>query len=177
MGQLYKNNHVSFRKADKQDAKNLLALKNDSHASRHSVTLANLTSQEKWIESISHETHCPRNVLLIASFEDDTNHIYDFGVFKLFNIDWQSRRAEAGWDIFEEFRGKGKGKKLVEAGVDFAFNIMNLRRLDAQILVTNEKSLKCAKHAGFQVEGCQKEAIFKNNQYIDSLMLGILRKE
>ena len=171
---MYKHtNNVSFRKADIKDAGNLLILKNDSHYSRHTITFANLSTQEKWIESISQETHCPRNLVLIAS--NETN--MEFGIFKLFNIDWQSRSAEAGWDIFEQFRGKHQGKKLVEAGVAFAFNIMNLRRLDAQILITNERSLKCAQSAGFNIEGCQKKAIFKNYQYIDNLMLGIIKEE
>jgi len=170
---MYKHtNNVSFRKADIKDAGNLLILKNDSHYSRHTITFANLSTQEKWIESISQETHCPRNLVLIASIEDA-----EFGIFKLFNIDWQSRRAEAGWDIFEQFRGQHKGKKLTKAGVDFAFNIINLRRLDAEILANNERSLKCAISAGFEVEGCQKKAIFKNNIYIDNLMLGIIKEE
>jgi RimJ/RimL family protein N-acetyltransferase len=113
----------------------------------------------------------------MACYEDSYKQDLEFGIFKLFNIDWQSRKAEAGWDIFEQFRGQGQGKKLVEAGVAFAFDIMNLRRLDAQILVTNEASLKCANHAGFKIEGCQKKSIFKNNQYIDNLILGIIKEE
>jgi RimJ/RimL family protein N-acetyltransferase len=163
-------NNISFRKADKQDAAKLLELKNESHFGTHTVTLANMTSQEKWLEAISEETHCPRNLVLIAS----TTREFDCGIFKLLNIDWQSRRAEAGWDIFHECRGKGLGKRLVKAGVDFAFEILNLRRLDAQILATNEKSLKCAQAAGFEVEGTQRSAIFKKDRYVDNLLLGVL---
>lgn len=167
---LYTSNNISLRKADIKDAEALLILRNEGHYSRHSITLGNITTQEKWIEAISSETHCPRHLLLMASIE---NH--DFGLFKLFNIDWQSRKAEVGWDVFIEFRGKGKGKALVKVGVEFAFNILNLRRLDAQILKTNEISLKCAKHAGFEIEGCQKRAIYKNNDYIDNFILGLVK--
>lgn len=168
-------NGVSFRKVDKHDASLLLDLKNESWFGTHTVTLANYISQEKWIESISCETHCPRNLVLVAGceFANTPNH-YDFGIFKLLNIDWQNRKAEAGWDVFKEYRGKGKGKKLVKVGVDFAFNVLNLHRLDAQILITNETSLKCAIATGFQIDGRQNEAIFKNGKYIDNLILGIL---
>lgn len=177
MNYLYNHsNGISFRKADKCDARTLLLLKNESHFGTHTVTLANMTSQEKWLESISYEIHCPRNLVLVAGC-DDTPSYCEVGIFKLLNIDWQSRRTEVGWDIFAEYRGKGYGKKLVKAGVDFAFNLLNLHRLDAQILITNEISLKCAKAAGFQIDGRQNKAIFKNGKYIDNFILGILNIE
>lgn len=164
-------NAMALRKADKCDASKLLDLKNESHFGTHTVTFANLTSQEKWIESISCETHCPRNLVLIANVQLNTSD-YDCGVFKILNIDWQNRRAETGWDIYLDFRKKGYGKKLVEAGVAFCFKMLNLHRLDAQILCTNEASIKCAKHAGFIQEGLQKKAIFKNGEYIDNIIFG-----
>lgn len=164
-------NGVGFRKAEKTDAKSLLDLKNESWFGTHTVTLANLASQEKWLESISYETHCPRNLVLMAS-----NGPITFGIFKILNVDWQSRKAEVGWDIFKCNRGKGLGKKLVKAGVDFAFEVLNLRRLDAQILVTNQRSLACAQASGFEIEGTQRRAIFKKNEYIDNLLLGLLRQ-
>lgn len=164
-------NTIAFRKADKFDAAKLLDLKNESHFGTHTVTFANLISQEKWIESISCETHCPRNLVLIANVQILNN--YDCGIFKILNIDWQNRKAEAGWDVYKDFRGNGYGKKLVKAGVDFAFEIMNLHRLDAQILVTNQASLKCARQAGFIQEGLQKKAIIKNGEYIDNVLLGV----
>ena len=168
-------NGISFRKADKQDAGILLSLKNESHFGTHTVTFANMTSQEKWLESISYETHCPKNLVLIATITHDMNNS-NCGIFKLLNIDWQSRKAEAGWDIFSHFRGQGFGKKLVFAGVAFAFQVMNLRRLDAQILTTNKASLKCAENAGFKLEGKQKQAIYKYGKYIDNLIYGILKE-
>lgn len=166
---------MAFRKADKCDAAELLDLKNESHFGTHTVTYANLSSQEKWLESISCETHCPRNLVLIANVQVLTSG-HDCGIFKILNIDWQNRRAEVGWDIYKDFRGRGYGKKLVKAGVDFAFNVLNLHRLDAQILITNEISLKCAKAAGFQINGRQDKAIFKNGKYIDNLILGVLNE-
>jgi RimJ/RimL family protein N-acetyltransferase len=168
-------NTVAFRKADKCDARKLLDLKNESHFGTHAITFANLTSQEKWLESISHETQFPKTLILIANVALNTSS-YDCGVFKFFNIDWQNRKADVGWDIFHEWRGKGYGKKLVIAGVAFAFNLMNLHRLDAQILVTNEASLKCAEAAGFIIEGRQRQVVFKNGQYVDNLILGVLNE-
>jgi RimJ/RimL family protein N-acetyltransferase len=167
---------IAFRKADRCDIKDLLELKNESWFGTHTVTFANTISQEKWLEKISLETHCPRDLVLIANCT--TEHtVFDggmnIGVFKILNIDWQNRKAEVGWDIYKEYRGKGFGKEIVKTGIDYAFKMLNLRRLDAQILCTNEASIKCAKHAGFALEGVQKQAIFKNGEYIDNLLFGV----
>jgi len=170
---LYKYEDIEFRKADRQDLKDLLELKNESWFGTHTVTLANSISQEKWLESISTETHSPKNLMLIAEITNDGRK-QQIGVFKIFHINWQSRRAEAGWDIYHHFRGKGYGKKIVKAGVDFCFKMLNLRRLDAQILANNEASQKCAAEAGFEREGIQKQAIFKLGKYVDNHLYGLL---
>lgn len=169
MSSLYYHDSIHFRRADKSDIQDLLNLKNESWETTHTVTLANYVTQERWIECISGETHCPRYLVLIAS--SGKNNI---GVFKLSDIDWQNRKADAGWDVYKEFRGKGLGKKLVTAGVHFAREVLSLHRLNAQILKNNIASLKCALNAGFIQEGLQKEAILKSGEYIDNLLLGIL---
>jgi len=118
---LYKYEDIEFRKADRQDLKDLLELKNESWFGTHTVTLANSISQEKWLESISTETHSPKDLMLIAEIIKTTTDDYkpeqykqQIGVFKILHIDWQNRRAEAGWDIYHHFRGKGYGKKIVK---------------------------------------------------------------
>ena len=167
---------ITFRKADRQDIKDLLELKNESWFGTHTVTFANTISQEKWLEKISLETHCPRDLVLIANCTTE-NTVFDggmnIGVFKILNIDWQNRKAEAGWDVYKQYRNKGYGKKLVKDGTEYAFRMLHLRRLDTQILCTNEASIKCAKHAGFTLEGVQKQAILKNGEYIDNLLFGV----
>jgi RimJ/RimL family protein N-acetyltransferase len=163
---------ITFRRLDRQDLPDLLELKRESWFGTHTVTLSNTHNQEKWFEEISKDTHCPRNLLLVAVINDRAR-----GIFKILNIDWQSRRAEAGWDIYKAHRRLGYGKEMVKAGVDYCFNVINLRRLDAQILENNEASLKCAKKAGFLCEGLQKKAIFKNGKYLDNYLFGLLREE
>lgn len=170
---LYKYEDIEFRKADRQDLNDLLELKNESWFGTHTITLANSISQEKWLESISIETHSPKNLTLIAEITNDGQK-QQIGVFKILHIDWQSRRADTGWDIYRHFRGKGYGKKIVAAGVYFCFDVLNLRRLTAEILANNEMSQKCAIYAGFDREGTQKEVVFKKNTYIDNFLYGIL---
>lgn len=173
---LYCHENVHFRRVDKQDIQALLDLKNESWFGTHTITLANSITQEKWLEKISEDTHCPRNLVLVGHLMV-AKAANDFGIFKILNIDWQNRKAEVGWDVYKSHRRKGLGKQLVKAGVSFCFNILNLRRLDAQILQDNEASIICAKHAGFALEGVQKKAIFKNGDYVDNVLFGVLNAQ
>jgi len=179
MSYLYASqNGIRFRKIEEEDLQFLLEIKNESWFGTHRTTIVNLTNQKKWFKSLCQEdVNCPKNLVLIAEGVADPTYegFYPIGTFKIINIDWQNRRGEAGWDVHCTWRQKGWGKKIVKAGVDFCFELLNLRILDAQILITNKASQKCAAAAGFEQEGKQKRAIFKNKEYVDNLLYGILR--
>lgn len=162
---------ISFKKVNESHLYDLLCLKEESWFGTHRITFSNIENQKTWFQSLCKEdVHAPKNLVLMAY--DEENNIV--GVVKILNIDWQNRRAELGWDIFKEFRGRGNGKKIVAAGVACCFEMLNLRRLQADILVTNTASQKCAEAAGFIQEGYQKEVVFRNGKYVDNLIYGIL---
>jgi len=169
-------NKIKFRKIEEYDLATLLQLKNESWFGTHTITIANTTNQINWFKSLCNEDiSCPKNLVLIAMTKvNEVDTDCPIGIFKILQIDWQSRRAEAGWDIYKNYRGFGYGKKLVKAGISFSFEILNLRRLSAQILETNKASQKCAEAAGFEIEGRQRQMIHKKGKYIDNLIYGIL---
>lgn len=172
---LYKHdNDIKFRKLDKSDLRDLLDLKSGSWYGTHRIALLNIQDQERWFERISDHPHTPNHLILVAVIEDETGHDKPCGIFKLLNIDWQNRRAEAGWDIYTSQRGKGLGKKLVKAGVHFAKEVLSLHRLSAEILVCNFASRQCAVKAGFVKEGHQKSVILRNGTYIDNEIYGLV---
>lgn len=99
------------------------------------------------------------------------------GDFRVMNIDPISRCADVAWDVFSRFRGLGIGYQLVKEGAALCWEKLNLRRLNTEILATNEASSKCAESAGFIKEGVKKEAVFKVNRYIDSTCYGLINSE
>jgi len=162
---------VSFRKLERADLPRLLSLKLESFETTHHVTIANMEDQERWFNSLDHHVHTPRSLALIGSSEEAS----DFGLIKVTGIDWVSRSADLAWDVFKEHRGKGLGKPLVTAGVRYCFDILNLRRLTAEVLENNPASTKCALAAGFVQEGVKRAAVFKGNVYLNSVVYGVLR--
>lgn len=164
---------LSLRKIERRDLPLLQSLKNESWFATHTLAIVNDEDQERWFNSLDTNTGNPKNLILIAEYDQ-----YRIGVFKIRHIEWINRTADVAWDIFEHFRGKGHGKALVKAGVEFCFSMLNLRRLDAEILKTNKASQKCAELAGFEYEGCKRKAVHCRkavNCYVDSLIYGCLR--
>lgn len=167
---MFQYNEYRLRKVSEDDLKQLLDLKNESWFDTHQVSILNREDQDRWFKSLDSHPHSPRNLVLIFEYKDHQN----IGVFKFSNIDWVNRTADVAWDIFSAFRRQGHGKSLVKAGCAFGFQILNLRRLNAEILETNIPSMKCAQEAGFIREGTKREAVHKMGKYIDSHMFGLL---
>lgn len=171
--------NVTLQKLEKIHLMQLLDLKGESWFGTHSVSFVNYESQEVWFNSLNKEdVICPRNLVLVASTEDPVTKIDGaFGVFKITNIHWVNRTADVAWDVFALARGKKLGKPLVRAGVAFCFEILNLRRLNAEILRPNVVSQKCAAAAGFVWEGQKREAVARQDRLFDSDVYGILERE
>lgn len=170
---MFHHDNLILRKLERKHLGRLQDLKNESWFGTHQVSIVNSEDQENWFDSLNSAVNCPKNLVLIAEIFTEISS-YEFGIVKLLHIDWYNRRAEMGWDVFEDCRSKGYGKKLVQAGVAFAKDVLQLHRLRAEILDTNVASQKCAEHAGFIKEGTEREAILKKGSYVDSHIYGIL---
>lgn len=170
---MFEYNDIKFRKLRREDLDSLRQLKEESWFGTHTVTFVNNEDQNRWFDSLDSNVGNPKNLMLFA-----TNGGFHIGIYKISSIEWVNRTADVAWDVFEGQRGKGFGKKLVAAGVQFCFQMLNLRRLNAEILETNIASQKCAKAAGFVQEGVKREAVHSRkaeDRYVDSFVYGCLR--
>ncbi len=105
--------------------------------------------------------------------EASDRHVGNVG---LHAIDWVHRSAVLGIVIGEkEFLGRGWGAQAWAAITRYAFETINLNKVCASVIEGNERSVKCALAAGFEIEGTQKQQIYKNGDYRDLVWLGITR--
>lgn len=88
------------------------------------------------------------------------------------------RRRHAGVlgiSVHEEWQGKGVGKELMRAIIDFADNWLNLTRLELEVYADNEAAIHLYERFGFEHEGTMRQHAFRDGQYVDSKMMGRLR--
>ena len=99
------------------------------------------------------------------------------GTCTLFHIDLVHRRAEIGYALGHRFWGKGLARDGVGTAIAFAFEALNLHRIEADVDPRNARSLKLLEGLGFQKEGCLRERYIVNGEIQDALFLGLLRPD
>lgn len=87
-----------------------------------------------------------------------------------------ARHASLGYWIDQDYQGQGY---MLEAGkliVAYAFDILNLRRLNAGCLPDNERSVKLLLRLGFEEEGYAKKYLQINGKWQDHRLFGLVNE-
>jgi ribosomal-protein-alanine N-acetyltransferase len=163
-------NGLSLIKVSKKDLSLLKDLKNESWFGTHNIYFVNDTDQENWFNNLN-----PSKQLVLIAVNTQTQE--QVGLFKIDNIDWINRKCSEGHDTFKNQRGKGYGKLILEAGIDFVFEVLNMNRVEAEVLENNIASQKCCSYIEYPQEGRRKKAIHKCGEYLDSIIYGFLRED
>ena len=102
----------------------------------------------------------------------------ELGDLQLQDRDQRSRVAGVGIGIYDrEYLGKGYGREALGLLVDWAFRIQNYTRLWLSVWATNERAIRCYRAIGFVEEGRLRRQIFVDGQYVDVVLMGLLREE
>ncbi len=85
--------------------------------------------------------------------------------------------AELGYWVGPDHQGQGLGTRAVQRLLAFAFVGLELRRVQASVLSTNQPSLRLLSRLGFVKEGCRRSACARNGQLCDLELWGLLASE
>ncbi|EGU61515.1 GCN5-related N-acetyltransferase [Vibrio nigripulchritudo ATCC 27043] len=99
------------------------------------------------------------------------------GKIMLFNLEQESRRAEIGFGISRNFWGKGVVFEAASAVVEYAFNSLELRRIEAEIDPLNVASGNALERLGFVKEGLIRQRWEIGGVISDSALFGLLAGE
>jgi RimJ/RimL family protein N-acetyltransferase len=132
-------------------------------------------AEEEWLENLNNREDSIHLSILIPNENGSETLIGNCGIHK---IDWKNRVAEVGIVIGEkEYQNKGYGTEAMEILLDYAFNTVNLNRIELYTYTFNERALKSYKKVGFIEEGRKREFFYSKGKYHDSILMGILAKE
>lgn len=116
------------------------------------------------------------NVITFAIVDKKTGKF--IGQVGLSEINWKTRMATTGSVIyFSKYWGKGYGADAKMLLLDFAFNRLNLHRINSSVIAFNERSAGCLKKCGYKEEGRRRQYHFRNGRYYDQIIFGILQSE
>ena len=179
---------IRFRKVTKYDLPRLLELKQESWWGTHKALMINPEDQERWYNSLGNN-----ELVLIAEhltvrevdtgagkfYAKEKKEVYvSCGVAVYSNIDWINRSLSISGSIYKDFRKPEITKPAFAGGLDYAFEMMNMRRVEAEVLDYNIPAQDLEiEFLKFKVEGRKRAAVYKSGRYYDSIMLGLLRGE
>ncbi len=96
----------------------------------------------------------------------DSKHPYSngfAGVISLHTIDIPNHRAEIGYWMAKEARGKGIGTRAASMITEFGLMTMGFNRIDGIVDVRNEASKKLLLNASYEYEGIMKKYVTRRD--------------
>jgi [ribosomal protein S5]-alanine N-acetyltransferase len=105
----------------------------------------------------------------------DTNKL--IGTVTLFNLSRSNGRAEIGYAMGSAHWGKGYMNEALTALILHAFDVMDFRRLEADVDPRNNSSIKTLERLGFQREGFLRERWHVGGELQDAFFYGLLKRE
>ncbi len=126
-----------------------------------------------WYDNYMHSRgNSVRCVIVPQDHEEDV-----LGLISLMDINYINRSAELHIMIGDrENRGRGIGIFAVRAMVDHAFDNLNLRRIERDVLENNLPVIRLYEKTGFVREGIKRQSDNKNGAYISMIMMALIRE-
>lgn len=134
----------------------------------------NYESEKEWFETMSRNKD--NHLIVFSVCEKKENRL--IGYVKLFNINWIHRYCYFGIVLGEESsRGKGYGKETLQLITQYAFEILNLRKITLEVININNAAINLYKKFGFVEEGVLKEQFFFDNEWHDVIIMSLFKEK
>lgn len=128
--------------------------------------------EQKWVNDVIHNN---KDVRLAVCDKETDKYI---GNVYLTDIDYVNRTAVSHVLIGDhDYWGRGMATDAYVLLLDYAFNELNLNRIEALVLETNIGSLKLHKKCGYTEEGIKRSSVFKNGKYQNQIIMALLKDE
>lgn len=98
------------------------------------------------------------------------------GLMGFYRTQPENFRTEIGYMITPEHNGKGYVTEAVKTLLDFAFNTLNFHSIEAVIDSRHMASERVLQKNGFEKEAHFKENFFYNNEFTDTIIYSLLKR-
>lgn len=99
------------------------------------------------------------------------------GYFRTSEYSEVNKHIYIGADLHKDFRGKGLAYESYKQFIPFLFTELNLHKISLEVLKTNQRAINLYEKLGFVFEGIKRDEVYKNEKWIDSIIMSILKEE
>lgn len=99
------------------------------------------------------------------------------GIIGYHRIDKINRITELGYWLGEQFQGRGIMTRCCQALTDYAFEELELNRVEIRVAEENIKSCAIPQRLGFTREGILRDAERVNDRFVNQILFAVLRRD
>lgn len=168
---------IRLRAVERGDLPRFVAWLNDPEV-RENLMLnlpLSMAQEERWFEGMLNRPQAEMPLAIEILTPEGWVMIGNVG---LHEINLTARWAEVGIFIGEKkYWNQGYGRDALRLMLRHAFNNLNLHRVELRVYENNPRAIKAYENTGFVHEGRMRQKVFKNGQYVDELVMAVLRSE
>lgn len=167
---------VNLRPQEMSDLERMTRWVNDREVTRfHSTRYPwSLSTEEAWL---ANRTSRPLSFAAVGLAIETKDGVH-IGSCGLHGASPEHRGAELGIMIGEkEYWSRGYGSDAVATLLRFAFQEMNLHRIELHVFDFNTRGIRAYEKCGFVEEGRMREARHQEGRYNDVVIMSVLRDD
>jgi UDP-4-amino-4,6-dideoxy-N-acetyl-beta-L-altrosamine N-acetyltransferase len=166
-----KREDYQLRCLDKNDLDMVLKWRNSDRIRQNMYTdqIISLEKHLDWFDNIKQNQSC---MYLICEFQNNP-----IGLISFTEIDLINKKSYWAFYLGDIDAPKGSGAVMEFLALEYAFKLINIRKLCCEVFVFNNSVVKLHGKFGFQQESYFKEHILKNDKYEDVIGMAIFKSD
>ncbi|AYE35845.1 N-acetyltransferase [Clostridium septicum] len=163
---------IYLRDVVKEDIDILYDICVDVEVLKYNCGSVGIPSKDRIIERFHHLNRPNRKELSVVNKDSDVIG-YVYYKENSYTIDTYS----IGITIGKSYWGLGYGRDVVNQLCKYLFLKKKAHRIELEVVKDNERAIKCYKNCGFKEEGIRRSKYYLNGEYIDTVLMGMLKSE
>ena len=132
----------------------------------------NKSDTENFIKSVVNQPGRKRDEVYSIWYKQEFAGLIGFK-----ETDWINRKTELGYWLTQRMQGKGIITACTEKLIRFAFQKLNMNRVQVKVATGNSKSAAIPKKLGFSFEGTERQGERHKNKYFDLNVYSLLKSD
>ena len=167
-----------LREVKEQDYNDIYEIYSDEDAVRYQQ-IKPMDSIEQAQKSVNSFLNGYKNKMFIRWCIADRNNDKVVGLITLHTFDNWNSKAEVGYMLNKKYWNQGIMSEAAQKVIEYAFEVIELHRIEASIHPENIASNKLTMKLGLQKEGLKKDAAYnrKTGEFEDRLIYGLLNRK
>ena len=160
---MLKGHNVYLRLLEKKDISLLYKLCNEEKVRKYNTIPNDIQNSNQG-----------RNMRKALSIINEKNVLVGFITYKESN--YYNKVFSIGITIGSKYWGKKYGQNSIKTLLKYLFEELNAIKVELEVIKYNLRAINCYKKCGFVEEGIRINKVYIEGQYVDTLIMGILKK-